>query len=118
MVKKFIPGGSKAGAGKVPGTPAEEELSELFKVDWGEAKETAKGLGADLLEKMEKENDEKQSNWDARIEIWEAALEMCETDKAAFKKEVMATHNTIKHMTKQVEFSVEAPTVPDSKALK
>lgn len=35
LLKKLIPGGSIAGAGKVPGTPAkEEELVELMDVDW------------------------------------------------------------------------------------
>jgi len=49
QVKKFIPGGSKAGAGKVPGSPKEMEVMELADIDWGQAKETAFGLGKDLL---------------------------------------------------------------------
>jgi hypothetical protein len=34
MVKKFIPGGSKAGAGNVPGSPSTMELTELADIDW------------------------------------------------------------------------------------
>lgn len=52
MVKKFIPGGSKAGKGDVPGSSStksgSEELAELFSskdIDWGDAKEKAFGLG-------------------------------------------------------------------------
>lgn len=53
MVKKFIPGGSKAGAGPVPGSP-DSELMELAEFDWGQAAETAKGLGDKLLKDMQK----------------------------------------------------------------
>lgn len=35
QVKKFIPGGSKAGAGNVPGGPGQGELLELASIDWG-----------------------------------------------------------------------------------
>jgi hypothetical protein len=36
MVKKFIPNGSVAGKGAVPGTPSEMELTELADINWGE----------------------------------------------------------------------------------
>merc|ERR1712178_447000 len=63
MVKKFIPGGSKAGAGKVPGTPGANgpgvDLVELMDVDWDQVKETAKGVGSELWKKMEKEDEDR-----------------------------------------------------------
>jgi len=53
MVKKFIPGGSKAGAGPVPGSSAaSSELVELMDINWGEVKETGMGLGKKLLDDM------------------------------------------------------------------
>jgi hypothetical protein len=58
VVKNFIPGGSKAGAGPVLGTSTTEmELIELAAekegVDWGMVKETALGLGAQLKDKLD-----------------------------------------------------------------
>jgi len=67
MVKKFIPGGSTAGAGNVPGSKS-EELVEL--VEWGQVKETAVGLGKKLLDDMEKDQKKKSDNLKARRKIW------------------------------------------------
>lgn len=60
VVKNFIPGGSKAGAGTVPGSKSEMELAELMDLpklpagaDWGMVKETALGLGSKLKDKLE-----------------------------------------------------------------
>jgi hypothetical protein len=88
MVKKFIPGGSLAGAGNVPGGPDQGELLELVNIDWGQAKETAAGLGKKLLDDMEKSEKEQDDNLEKRKAIWRQALNMCETDKASFKKEL------------------------------
>ena len=57
MVKKFIPGGSKAGAGPVPGGP-QTAHAELMDIDWDQAKETGIGLGKKLLDDMQKEEQE------------------------------------------------------------
>jgi hypothetical protein len=52
MVKKFIPGGSTAGKGSVPGSPAELELTELGEAEWGQVVEKAFGMGKKLLDMM------------------------------------------------------------------
>lgn len=62
MVKKFIPGGSVAGAGNVPGGPNEGELLELEKIDWGQAKEVATGVGKKLLDDIVKNEKDKKDN--------------------------------------------------------
>jgi hypothetical protein len=68
MVKKFIPGGSKAGAGPVPGSKAaSSELVELMNVDWGQVKETGIGLGKKLLDDMQKDSKNKKDNMAARM---------------------------------------------------
>lgn len=113
VVKNFIPGGSKAGAGKVPGS-TEEEYEELFEmmkmpgnmkmpdVDWDTAKETAKGLGNKLLKDMEADEAEGNANMAARLQIWKQAVAMCNADKDSFKDEITVTANTIKLMAKPV----------------
>lgn len=72
QVKKFIPGGSKAGAGKVPGSHEEEELVELAGkgMDWGQAKEIATGLGKKLLDKIQANVDSNNDNYGERLAIW------------------------------------------------
>jgi uncharacterized protein YqfA (UPF0365 family) len=60
-------------------------------MDWGEAKETAAGLGKKLLADLDKENKQKESNMAQRRAIWRQALAMCEEDKASFKAELVAT---------------------------
>lgn len=105
MVKKFIPGGSKAGAGDVPGAPDELELTELADIDWGMVKEEAKGLGVKLLKDMEKDLGDAEENMKARMKIWKQALAMCEVDKSSFKDELMATQKTIQNMANPVKFS-------------
>jgi hypothetical protein len=63
VVKQFIP--SKAGAGKVPGSPKKEEefefdleetmkMPKMPKVDWKNAKAQGAKLGMKLLDDMEK----------------------------------------------------------------
>lgn len=81
MVKKFIPGGSKAGKGAVPGSPAEMELLELADIDWGQVKETSFGLGKKLLDEMKKSENDKKVNMQERLAIWREALHMCNADK-------------------------------------
>lgn len=44
---------------------------------------------------MEKDIKNEEDNMKARLEIWQAALEMCNTDKQAYKDELNATHHTI-----------------------
>ena len=105
LVKKFIPGGSKAGAGPVPGGPQDEmTLEELIDVDWGKVKETGVGLGKKLLDDMDKDAKEGEANMAARRKIWRAALAMCNADKQSFIKELKATQHTIESMAKPVEF--------------
>lgn len=108
QVKKFIPGGSKAGAGNVPGSPS-EELVELMDMDWGQAKETAAGLGKKLLADLDKENKTKESNMEARRKIWRQALAMCEEDKASFKQELIATTQAIRKMSTPVALTSSMP---------
>jgi len=119
LVKNFIPGGSKAGAGNVPGGPnaGQSELIELAG-DWKEqAKETALGLGKKLLDDMEKSESEGTANYQSRLKIWKAALNMCNEDKQSFIKESKSTLDTIKMMSQPVQFSVEATEFTLSDAL-
>merc|ERR1711912_133224 len=113
MVKKFIPGGSKAGAGPVPGSPSEMELVELMNIDWGEAKETATGLGKKLLDDMDKNAKRKQDSMEKRRAIWREALNMCEEDKASFKQELLDTTKAIKEMSVAPSLMASMPGMPD-----
>jgi hypothetical protein len=70
QVKKFIPGGSKAGAGNVPGGPNPGELLELASIDWGEAKEVATGLGKKLLDDIISNEKSKADSMTKRRAIW------------------------------------------------
>lgn len=102
MVKKFIPGGSKAGAGNVPGgpNPGATSLTELFGEDildgsglslddgkkavdafnsakngeWGDVKETAFGVGKNILDSINKNSDAQKDNLNERKKLWRAAL--------------------------------------------
>jgi hypothetical protein len=108
MVKKFIPGGSNAGAGPVPGGPKTAH-AELLDIDWDQAKETGIGLGKKLLDDMEKDQKEGDANMAARRKIWRAALAMCEEDKQSYVDELKATQKTIQHMAKPTQFSASLP---------
>lgn len=123
----MIPGGSKAGAGKVPGSDnggaALEELrgGSGFSMDgamdtvrkgmeWAEPVEKIAGQGLKILEDMENEvDDDDKKVMAARRKIWQAALDMCAADKAAFKKELGHTALALKKLTKPVTFTVEMP---------
>lgn len=75
LVKNFIPGGSKAGAGNVPGGPnagkEEEELLELLDVNWDQVKETGLGLGKKLLDDMSTAEDDSEAAYQERLKIWQ-----------------------------------------------
>jgi hypothetical protein len=108
MVKKFIPGGSKAGKGDVPGSRGgDSELLEFAGVDWGEAKEKAFGLGKKLLDDMEKDLGDAEENMRARRQIWRQAVAMCNEDRDSFVAELKATQKTIKSMAEPIEFSAK-----------
>jgi hypothetical protein len=125
QLKKLIPGGSKAGAGKVPGSDkggAAEDLLELkFSMDgamdiarkgveWAEPVEKVAGQGLKILEDMEKEVDADTAEvMAARRKIWQAAVDMCETDKTAFKKELGHTQAALKKLTTPVTFTDKMP---------
>lgn len=107
-VKKFIPGGSKAGAGPVPGGPEDAaDLVELMDVDWGKVKETGIGLGKKLWDEMEKDMKAGEESMKSRRKIWRAALGMCNNDKQAFIQELKATDASIQALAKPVHFSTD-----------
>jgi hypothetical protein len=109
MVKKFIPGGSTAGAGKVPGSPEEMELEELMDVNWGDIQEKAKGLGSKLLTDMEKDFKDQDEKMAARKKIWRQALAMCQKDKSAYQKELQDTQKSIQMLATPVKFTEDLP---------
>lgn len=109
MVKKFIPGGSTAGAGNVPGSPEEMELEELMDVNWGDVKEKAKGLGFKLLNDMEKDFKDQDEKMAARLNVWRQALAMCQKDKNAYQHELQATQQSIKELATPVKFTEDLP---------
>jgi len=78
-------------------------------MDWGQAKETAAGLGKKLLADLDKENKSKESNMEARRKIWRQALAMCEEDKASFKQELVATAQAIKKMSTPADLTSSMP---------
>lgn len=66
MVKKFIPGGTVAGAGPVPGSGDEmEELIELFEMPDGF--EEVAGMGMKLLEQIDKTDKDAEKAFEARL---------------------------------------------------
>jgi len=71
LVKNFIPGGSKAGKGNVPGGPKEDELMEFIELPkWDVVKEQGKGLGLKLIKDMEQSIKDESDNMAARMKIW------------------------------------------------
>jgi hypothetical protein len=48
------------------------------------------------------------ANYQSRLKIWQAALNMCNEDKQSFIKESKSTLETIKMMSVPVKFTVEA----------
>ena len=68
-VKNFIPGGSIAGAGKVPGSH-EEEVEELMNIDWGDVEEKVVGTGKKILDKIDNIFKEDKDSYAARVQIW------------------------------------------------
>jgi hypothetical protein len=114
LVKKFIPE-SKAGSGKVPGSPKLEELyleelmfggkgSPKFSIS-DEDKEKAKELGKKLLDDLVKEEKEGSKNLAARKRIWREAVGMCNDDRDAYIAKLKATQKTIEKMTEPVKLS-------------
>jgi hypothetical protein len=85
-------------------------------MDWGQAKETAAGLGKKLLADLDKENKQKESNMEQRRKIWRQALAMCEEDKASFKAELVATTQAIKKMSTPVSLTSSMPGLTDTAA--
>lgn len=109
VVKNFIPGGSTAGAGTVPGSGSEMELIELAAsgVDWGLVKETALGVGSKLKATLEEDiltAEGKKAAWAKRLQIHRQALAMCNADKRAFAAELKETQATIEAMSTPVKF--------------
>lgn len=124
VVKNFIPGGSKAGAGTVPGSGSEMELIELEgldlgmikgtlsaaaagKVDWGMIKEKLPGAADFLKGKLEEEiknKGTKDEAWASRQMIHRQAIKMCIADKKSFAAEIQATRQTIIDMSTPVKF--------------
>lgn len=76
-------------------------------MDWGLVKEKVAGLGKKLFNDMLNSNKKKEQNLAERKQIWRQALDMCETDKASFKTELINTQHTIKLMTTPVKFDAE-----------
>lgn len=93
VAKDLIPGGSKAGAGDVPGSGAEMELG------W---KETAAGLGKKLKDELDENDEDKEAAWKKRVFIWQQALTMCKADKAAFAEEIEEVKTTMRKMEKPI----------------
>lgn len=85
-------------------------------MDWGQAKETAAGLGKKLLADLDKENKQKESNMEQRRQIWRQAVAMCEEDKASFKAELVATTQAIKKMSTPVALTSSMPGLTDTAA--
>jgi hypothetical protein len=84
-LKKYIPAGSTAGKGKVPGSPA-MELVELMDAsnqpEWVEPVETAAGKALEILDELKKkEEDDEDAAYVKRLAIWQAAVSMCKLDK-------------------------------------
>lgn len=79
-------------------------------MEWAEPVEKIAGQGLKILEDMENEVDaDTEEVMAARRKIWQAAVDMCETDKTAFKKELGHTQDALKKLTTPVKFTDEMP---------
>jgi hypothetical protein len=98
-VKDLIPGGTKAGAGPVPGS-GEELEEELALFDFPKVKfDDLPGMGEKLIGELDKYEQGKKDTLDRRIQIWSQAIDMCETDKAKFVDESEKVKTTIRKMS-------------------
>jgi len=77
-IKPYIPGGTKAGAGPVPGSEDIETKDSLISLVG--FKEVA-GEGMKIVEKLAKEPEEDEERFKERLAVWQNALSMCEDDK-------------------------------------
>lgn len=93
VAKDLLPGGSKAGAGDVPGSGSEMEL-----IGWKDVE----GMGKKLKDQLDDNDDDKAKAWQRRLAIWRQARAMCTADKAAFAEEIEEVKTTMRKMEKPV----------------
>lgn len=107
-VKSLIPGGTKAGAGPIPGSDAassSEELELYEMIGFAEVE----GLGKKISDGLKKNSSDKEEAWAQRLLIWKNALAMCEEDKQTFLENINNTKDTIRQMAEPIEWTEYKP---------
>lgn len=113
MIKKFIPGGTRAGKGPVPGSNEEEmQLFDMPKVGF----EEIAGLGSKLKTLLDGDDKHKKLVFQERLDLWKQAHDMCEDDKKKFAQSISAVTATIHKFYKPMEWTELKPFSADLSA--